>query len=241
MHAKKRIIISICVLIALLALIVFICITLAPLIAQILENAGDNAQTIRYVEQYGSKGALLLGGLSMLQVVLIVIPGPAVQLLTGMCYGVWNGMLIFIAGSVAGNIIVFSAARLFGNALSPFLEKIRQRRQKQGKFNIYKLKDIIQGIKHPGRLGFLLYLIPVLPNGILAYALAKSRISFPHFLLALGCSSFPSSLLWNWLGKLISGGDILATIILATIIAIATAVIIRNRKKLLEKARAMSD
>ena len=86
---------------------------LLPLLRQVAANAGDESKIVKYIASYGFKGVPILIGLQALQVITAVIPSAAIQLLTGLCYGVWWGTLINLVGCVLGNLIIFVAMVFF--------------------------------------------------------------------------------------------------------------------------------
>ena len=94
---------------AMLGLIAIMVVDLLPLLKQVAANAGDESKIVEYISSYGFKGVPILIGLQALQVITAVIPSAAIQVLTGLCYGVWWGTLINLVGCVLGNLIIFVA------------------------------------------------------------------------------------------------------------------------------------
>ena len=87
-----------------------------------------------YISAYGAEGVPVLIGLSALQVIfLAVLPAAGIQILAGLCYGVWLGALISLTGLVLGNAVVFLAVRHFGRVLAPFLRHSSQKSQKKNR------------------------------------------------------------------------------------------------------------
>lgn len=97
MDRKNRIISGI----ALLLFIVLIGIMikdLFPLVMEIIKDKSDEAKMVHYMDAYGAKGVPILMGLQILQIVLVVIPAQPIQILIGLCYGVWLGLIIGVVG-----------------------------------------------------------------------------------------------------------------------------------------------
>ena len=80
---------------------------LFPLLREVATHTKDETAAVQYVDAHGMKGVPILVGLQALQTILAVIPSAAIQILTGLCYGIWWGTLINIAGCALGNSIVF--------------------------------------------------------------------------------------------------------------------------------------
>jgi len=205
---NKQNIMPILLLLAMIILIVVMLIDLLPLLVQVIQNRNDEGKMIAYIDAHGSKGVPLLIGMSTLQVILAFIPSTVVQMLAGLCYGVAGGAIIFLIGSLLGNIIVFSVLRQFGKVLGSFVGKKSDHEKKHSPFS-----GIMQ-MKNPTRAAFLLFLIPGMPVSILPYFFVKSSITLSQYLAAVVFAGLPSTLLCTWLGDRISKGDWKMVIIL---------------------------
>ena len=71
---------------------------LYPIMKELLKPAGRENFKIK-IQQGGTSGILLLLGLEAAQIFLPILPGEPIEILAGMCYGTFGG-LIFIMLSV---------------------------------------------------------------------------------------------------------------------------------------------
>ncbi|MDR0875387.1 MAG: VTT domain-containing protein [Clostridiales Family XIII bacterium] len=240
MKTKRQTIFSLIVLCLMLALIVIMVATMVPLLKQILQNTADESKMIDYIHAYGAKGVPVLMALQALQVMMTVIPAAIIQILAGLSYGIWIGALICIAGTILGNLIVFTVLRQLKSAFSSFFKERGERGEmdeQAGKPKKNRLLSIakLNQMKHPEYVAFLLFLIPGLPNGILPYIFAQTKITTVRYLISVSAACVPATLLCTWLGERISKGDYRTAIILAVVFIIIIGIVLIFRKRIMAK------
>ncbi|MEA4966272.1 MAG: VTT domain-containing protein [Oscillospiraceae bacterium] len=209
---------------AVLALTALLLVDLLPLLKKVAASAGNETVLAGYIDSYGLKGVPILMGLQALQIITAVIPSAAIQMLTGLCYGAWWGTLINIAGSVLGNAIVFAAVRQLHAILAPAVEKMNR---KKGWISAEKLAQF----KKPEVAALALFLIPGIPNGILPYLFAKTKITLPRYIAAIVLGSVPSTFLCTYLGERLSKGNYTLAMIVAgaAVVIVVAALLLRRR------------
>lgn len=226
---SKKNVFTIAALVIILFLVVMLAFDLFPLFKATITHLDNESEMVNYIQHYGIKGAPIIAGLQTLQVFVPFFPAAAVQLLAGLCYGVWLGTLICLVGYVAGNLMVFVLVRQFRKNLDPFFEN-----RKKGKHSSFLDLEKIKQMKDPYFTSFMLYLIPGIPNGLLPYVFAQTDITFPQFLLSITAASVPSMLLCTLIGDLINSRNYSAAIALGLLAGIALALLLLNRKKIIE-------
>ena len=60
-----------------------------------------------WVEERGLAGKAAFIGMVVLQVIVAIIPGEAVELAAGYAFGTWEGLLLCLIGHTNGSLIVF--------------------------------------------------------------------------------------------------------------------------------------
>ncbi len=236
-YSKTHIIITVIGLAILVGLIIYLVIEFIPLIEEIIKNTGEESEASNYIEKYGVEGIPVLVLIQALVVILTVIPAAAIQIIAGLCYGIWLGTLICIVGIVMGNALVFFALREFKNVLAPVISKKNYDNEK--KKNKLISVDTINKMKHPEYLAFAIYLIPFIPNGILPYIFAQSKITFPKFLLGITAASIPTVLLCSLLGDQLADKNFLTVIIITACMIIIFGIMMIFRKKITEKVKSL--
>ncbi len=232
MKNKKRTILSICVLAVGIGLLVVMCISLIPLLKQVLDNSGNEADLVPYISSYGIGGVFLLMGLQIFQVVLPFFPTAVIQILAGLCYGIWLGSLVCLIGCVLGNSLVFLGMRQFKKTFSELFAPNPNKKKKPNKFLSVAT---ISRMPRPALIAFLLFLIPGIPNGILPYIFSQTKITYPRFILSVACASTPSILLCSILGERIYAQDYTTAIILGAVVVVLAVVFFLFRNKILAR------
>jgi uncharacterized membrane protein YdjX (TVP38/TMEM64 family) len=244
MKTKRQTLFSLIVLALMLALIVFLVVELIPLLKEVLQNTSDESKVLSYIQAYGAQGVPVLMALQALQVMMTFLPAAIIQILAGLSYGVWVGALICIAGTILGNLIVFTVLRQLKSAFSSFFKERGERgemdeqadKPKKNRFlSIAKLNQM----KHPEYVAFFLFLIPGLPNGILPYIFAQTKITTLRYLVSVAAACVPTTLLCTWLGERISKGDYQTAVILVVILIAILAVVLIFRKRIMDKIKGI--
>ena len=231
---NKRAVITIVALTVFICLIAVIVIQLFPLIKEVVTNVENESNAVQYIESYGAKGIPILIFLSALQVILIVIPSAAIQILSGLCYGIFRGTLMFIAGSTLGNVFVFISMRKLRGLIEPFFN--RNPRKKR-----FLTTEQLSRMKRPELAAFFCFLIPGIPNGIIPYLFAETGASMGKYIAAAAAGSIPSSLVCVFLGDRISRGRYSTAVIISAVVAVAVLFVLLYRKKLINMITHESD
>ncbi len=89
---KKSKIFKITIFILFILLITFLTIKFFPIFKNIFNEEG-RIEFQKKIEELGIKGFLVIVGLVVIQIFLIFLPVEPVEILAGMCYGPWGGLL----------------------------------------------------------------------------------------------------------------------------------------------------
>ena len=159
------------------------------------------------INKYGIFSSFIIFLLQILQVIIAVIPGDAVNLLSGYVLGPWLGFIVSFLGIMCGSFIAFYLSRRWGRSL---IEKLVKKE---------KLDNIFNKI-NPKMTSFSLLIlcsIPFMPRDILVYAIGLTPIKPKRFFIIYGISRFPLILLMSFSGNAILFNSKL-TIVLITIL-----------------------
>lgn len=145
---------------------------------------------VEWVRTLGFWGALLYFLVYVVGTVLLV-PGMALTLGSGLLFGVlWGSILVSLA-SVSGATIAFLIARSFGREWT---------RKRIERYSTFKIIDGAIG-ENGFKIVFLLRLEPViLPFAILNYALGLTRVRLRDYVLASWIGMLPAAVLYVYLG-----------------------------------------
>lgn len=150
------------------------------------------------------KGCFVGFLLQFIQIITIFLPSIPIQIAMGLIFGVWRGFLICFLGYNSASALVFLAARKLGDSLEKLLPT-----KKVGEKGETKKRAILDS-DHPAFMVFLATTFPILPNGLIPYAAAKTKVKFPAFMLAVALGCVPTILTLCAVGKKLIRGDLLS-------------------------------
>jgi uncharacterized membrane protein YdjX (TVP38/TMEM64 family) len=92
---------------------------------------------------------------------------------------------------------------------------------------------LIKNARSPEYMTVLACLVPIVPNGIIPYLSANSKISFKNFFWSIYAGSFPQFFVFTSVGGRILRGDfVLATILVILMMIIVILLYVRRNKVL---------
>lgn len=126
-----------------------------------------------WVSGYGMWGSLVCIGMMVLQIVIAIIPGGALEIGAGYAFGIVEGSILCIIGSIIGCLIVFQFVRVFGVKLV------------EAFFSIEKIRSLrfLKDEKKRDMLAFIIFLIPGTPKDLLSYFMGLTDMKMSRWLL----------------------------------------------------------
>ncbi len=191
----------------------------ALIIKSLFTDDLTNDQMIELVKGFGLKGAITLGILSMLQVVLTFLPAEPVQVLSGICYGLHKGMLICAIGVFVGNTVIYVLYKILGEKLSEYFEK-----------NIDVDFEKIKTSKILTFTVFILYFMPAIPYGLICFFAASIGFKYPRYIIITTLCSIPSIFLGVGMGHVaMSTSWIISLVVFAVLVIIIILVGVKRK------------
>ncbi|MEG1584175.1 MAG: VTT domain-containing protein [Anaerovorax sp.] len=167
-----------------------------------------------FLEQHKTSSIFVYIGLQVLQIVICIIPGQALQFAAGYAYAFWFGYLFSIIGAAVGTVVTFYLARLLGrDALHMLFGE-----EKFGKF-LAKLNT-----KRAVVLVFILFLIPGIPKDLLNYAAGVSNMNLKPFLIISLVARTPAMMCSVMIGSMFNKGSYFGIGVL-TVLAIVLCIL----------------
>ena len=208
-------------------IVIIICIGVIIYLMPIMKNLSTTDGQIEFkqkIDDLGFLGLLMLFGLQFAQIFLIIIPGEPIEILAGMCYGGFGG-LIFITVSVAilTTIISFTVRKLGRNFVYDFCD------QKQ--IEKFEKSKLMQNTEKLEFIMMLLFLIPGTPKDLLVYIGSLLPIKPLRLILISTFARLPSVISSTYAGENLAVGDLKssAIIYLVTFIIIGIIIFIVNK------------
>lgn len=180
-----------------------------PYIARLGTEEGREEFKI-WVDGLGFAGWLVTLGIQLLQIFLAFIPGEPVEILLGVVWGPWLGMLTCLIGIFIGTSVIYLLVRALG---MPFVKKM------VGGEDLTKYKFLRDKNKVEITV-FILFFIPGTPKDALSYIAPIAPIHPVKYILIATFARIPSIITSTLLGDSIVEGNYTMAIIVFLITAI---------------------
>lgn len=196
---------------------------------QKLAQPATQAQLKTWVESMGAGGWLLLFGVQVLQIVIAFIPGEPVEILAGLLYGTWGGLLLCSAGCILASAMVFALSRRFG---LPLLHRLFGKEKVEG-------FAFLQNSQRLEAATFLLFLIPGTPKDMLTYVAGATKLPMSKFLLISTFARIPSVITSTMIGASVSQGAFGLTIAVFVVTALLGILGIRYKDRMINYCKKL--
>lgn len=155
-------------------------------------KGGQTKEEVREaIGKLGSRSYFVVLVLSMLQVVFTFVPAEPLHVISGISFGLWQGMAICFVGILIGNTIIFVLNKLFGAKLKNYFET-----NVDFDFNKASSSSKIALIV------IILYVLPAIPYGIICFFAASMGMKYWKYILITGVGTIPSLVLDVGLGDI---------------------------------------
>ena len=135
-----------------------------------------------WISEHYVLGAIAVILICALQVIVALVPGEAVEILSGYVFGTWMGSLLCMIGITLGSVLVILLTRWLGRR---FVEAFYPREK----------IDSLPILRDPAKRNvftFFLFLLPGTPKDLLTYIIGLTEMSIPLYLLLTTAARFPS-------------------------------------------------
>ncbi len=201
-----------------LAIIIGVIIYLIPVMKDLSTAEGQEAFKNK-VNASGFLGLLMLFGLQLAQIFLIILPGEPIEILAGMCYGGWGGLLFITISVCIITTAIFFLVRKLGRR---FVYDI---------CNEEKVKKIENSklFKNPKKIEWImiiLFMIPGTPKDLLVYIAGLLPIKPLRFILISTFARLPSVVSSTFAGHTLMRGDWKSSLIIYAITFLLVGILI---------------
>ena len=180
-HSALKKIVYLSAILATVSVLTYLTVRLAPLFYQAARQE-NSAAVQEYIRGMGPGGLVGLLLIQILQVIVALLPGEPIEVIAGMLYGVWGGLILCLTGILIGSLLIFAAVRKVGAPIVHFFV---------GERDLKKLK-ILENVQRLDMLIFLLFFIPGTPKDLLTYFVGLTPVRLRTFLLISTIARLPS-------------------------------------------------
>ena len=157
--------------------------------------SGDFTVVRDFVESYGAYAAAVSFLLMILQSIAAPLPAFLLTFANANLFGWWKGALLSWSSAMAGAAVCFYIARILGRDAA---EKLTSRAG---------LKQIDEFFERHGRMSILIArLLPFMSFDIVSYAAGLTSMSFGSFFIATGIGQLPATIIYSYVGSMLTGG-----------------------------------
>ncbi len=137
-----------------------------------------------WVDTHGVLGRLAMVCMMAFQIIIAIVPGEPLEIGAGYAFGVWEGTLLCLAGSVLGSLLVFCFVRKYGVKVVELF------------FSREKIRSIgfLQNTRRLHLLVAVLFLIPGTPKDLIGYCAGLTAMKYSAWLLITTPARIPSIL-----------------------------------------------
>ncbi len=177
--------------------------------------SGDFEVVKEFVESYGIYAAAVSFMLMILQSIAAPLPAFLLTFANANLFGWWKGAILSWSSAMAGAAVCFYIARILGRDVA---EKLTSRRG---------LKQIDEFFEKHGRMSILIArLLPFISFDIVSYAAGLTSISFWSFFVATGIGQLPATIIYSYVGSMLTGGAKLFVTGLLLLFAISALIVL---------------
>ena len=228
---KRRKILAVLKLIALAVILVGVPLYIYFFHHDLIDSFSDIKELEQTIRSYRSQSILIYIAAQVIQVVLSVIPGQALQFAGGYLFGTLLGLLFSVIGIAIGSTLAYYVARILGrDAVHLFF----------GKRKVTEMLDLMNSPK--GLIvTFVIFLIPGVPKDLCSYAAGLSNLKLRPYLIVSMIARIPGMLGCLIIGQQVGAGGYTSAAVIAAIALMLLLLGVLFRKKILDTAYKLTD
>lgn len=181
--------------------------------------SGDFTVVKEFVASYGAYAAVISFVLMIFQSVAAPLPAFLLTFANANLFGWWQGALLSWSSAMAGAAVCFSIARILGRDVAEKLTSKAGLEQIDTFFEKYGKNTIL-----------ICRLLPFVSFDIVSYAAGLTSMSFVSFFVATGVGQLPATIVYSYVGGMLTGGA--KTFVTALMILFALSAFIFMLKKI---------
>lgn len=191
---------------------------------------GDFIDVKAFVESYGTYAAAVSFFLMVLTSVVAPLPAFVITFANASLFGWWQGVILSWSSAMAGAALCFAIGRILGRDV---VEKLTS------KAGLQQIDEFFE--KHGKQSILIARLLPFISFDIVSYAAGLTSMGFLGFFAATGLGQLPATIVYSYVGGMLTGGAKLFVTALLVIFALSIFVVLikqiyNERQKKHEKA-----
>lgn len=156
---------------------------------------GDFEKVREFVASYGKYAMAVSFLLMVLQSVMAPLPAFLITFANANLFGWWQGAILSWSSAMVGAMLCFILARWLGR---DFVERLTS------KSGLKQVDDFFE--KHGKQSILIARLLPFISFDIVSYAAGLTSMGFWGFVVATGLGQLPATLIYSYVGGMLTGG-----------------------------------
>lgn len=177
--------------------------------------SGNIDRVVAYIRSYGNVAAVVSFLLMVLQSVISPIPAFLITFANAMIFGWWKGAILSFTSSMVGAVLCFYIARVFGRDIVVKFTSNSALNEIEKYFDKYGSKTIL-----------VCRLLPFVSFDLVSYFAGLTSMTLVSFLIATGLGQLPATIIYSYVGGMLTGGAKLFVTALLLIFALSVLVMI---------------
>lgn len=156
---------------------------------------GDFEVVGEFIDEYGTYAMLVSAALMVFQSVMAPLPAFLITFANANLFGWWQGAILSWSSAMLGACLCFYISRILGRDV---VEKLTS---KAG------IEHIDEFFKKYGKHSILIArLLPFMSFDIVSYAAGLTSMGFVSFFIATGLGQLPATIIYSYVGGMLTGG-----------------------------------
>ena len=185
--------------------------------------SGDFTVVRDFVASYGAYAAVISFLLMIFQSIAAPLPAFLITFANANLFGWWQGAILSWSSAMAGAAVCFFIARILGRDVAERLTSKAGMQQIDTFFEKYGKNTVL-----------ICRLLPFVSFDIVSYAAGLTSMSFISFFVATGVGQLPATIVYSYIGGMLTGGAKLLVTGLLILFALS-ALIFMGRKIYMER------
>ena len=189
---------------------------------------GDFTAVRNFVERYGAMAAAVSFLLMVFQSIVAPLPAFLITFANANLFGWWRGAILSWASAMAGAAACFYIARILGRDV---VEKL------SSKTGLRSIDAFFE--RHGAQSILIARLLPFISFDIVSYAAGLTSMGFWPFFIATGVGQLPATIVYSYVGGMLTGGAKL--FVTGLLILFALSILIVLLKQVYTERKKRSD
>ena len=184
----------------------------------IMFKSGDFTVVREFVESYGPFAVVVSFMLMIFQSIAAPLPAFLITFANANLFGWWQGAILSWVSAMVGAAVCFYISRILGRDVAIRLTSRRGLQQIDEFFSKYGKQSIL-----------ISRLLPFMSFDIVSYAAGLTGMSFFGFFIATGIGQLPATIVYSYVGGMLTGGAKLLVSGLLILFALTIVIFLMNQ------------